>query len=61
MPYRQALFQTVLRAKELGIEYLNLGFTADLEKKRLGAKAYQTNIGDGISSCRKARENSISP
>jgi len=37
MPYRQALYQSILRAKKLGVKNLHLGFTADMEKKRLGA------------------------
>jgi len=42
MPYRQALYQSVLRAKELGVERLHMGYTADMEKKRLGAVSKQT-------------------
>lgn len=42
MPYRQALYQTMLRAKQLGIKQLHLGYTADMEKKRLGATPKQT-------------------
>ncbi len=42
MPYRQALYQTILRAKELGVKNLHLGYTADLEKKRLGASSKNT-------------------
>jgi len=42
MPYRQALFQTILRAKELSSKNLHLGYTADLEKRRLGATSKQT-------------------
>ncbi len=42
MPYRQALYQSILRAKKLGVKKLHLGFTADMEKKRLGAVPYQT-------------------
>ena len=42
MPYRQALYQSILRAKKLGVEKLHLGYTADLEKKRLGAIPKQT-------------------
>src|SRR5690606_32931453 len=37
--YRQALYQTILRAKKLGMQSLRLGFTADFEKTRLGATA----------------------
>ncbi len=43
MPYRQALYQSILRAKELGMDKLNLGFTADLEKKRLGSISNATH------------------
>jgi 7-keto-8-aminopelargonate synthetase-like enzyme len=43
MPYRQALYQTILRAKSLGVEKLHLGFTADMEKKRLGAGAVRAH------------------
>ena len=35
--YRQALYQVVLRAKILGKKRVNLGFSADIEKKKLGA------------------------
>jgi len=42
MPYRQALYQTILRAKQLGVENLHLGYTADMEKKRLGATGKET-------------------
>ena len=37
MCYRQALYQSLLRAKELGVKQMHLGFTADLEKRRIGA------------------------
>ena len=36
--YKQILYQTVLRAKNLGCEKLDLAFTAELEKKKLGAQ-----------------------
>ena len=36
--YKQILFQTVLRAKKLGCKKLDLAFTAELEKKKLGAQ-----------------------
>jgi 7-keto-8-aminopelargonate synthetase-like enzyme/predicted N-acyltransferase len=43
MPYRQALYQSLLRARKLGMNQLNFGFTADLEKRRLGAKPIKTH------------------
>ena len=36
--YKQILFQTVIRAKNLGCKKLDLGFSAELEKKKLGAQ-----------------------
>ena len=36
--YKQILFQTMLRAKHLGCKKLDLAFTAELEKKKLGAQ-----------------------
>ena len=36
--YKQILFQTVIRAKNLGCKKLDLAFTAELEKKKLGAQ-----------------------
>ena len=36
--YKQILFQTLLRAKELNCKKLDLAFTAELEKKKLGAR-----------------------
>ena len=39
MCYRQAIYQSLLRAKQLDACRLNLGFTADLEKRRIGATA----------------------
>ena len=39
--YRQALYQTILRAKAIGAERINLGLTADFEKRRLGASSTQ--------------------
>jgi 7-keto-8-aminopelargonate synthetase-like enzyme/predicted N-acyltransferase len=35
--YRQALFQLVLRGKELGCTQVNLGFSASVEKKKVNA------------------------
>lgn len=40
--YRQALYQVVLRAKQLGKRRILLGFSASIEKKKLGAKAVQS-------------------
>ena len=37
--YRQALYQIALRAATLGMERLNLGFSAGVEKKKVGANA----------------------
>ncbi|MDN3669764.1 aminotransferase class I/II-fold pyridoxal phosphate-dependent enzyme [Echinicola jeungdonensis] len=36
--YKQILYQTVQRAKQLGCQKLDLAFTAELEKKKLGAR-----------------------
>ncbi|MFK7796400.1 MAG: GNAT family N-acetyltransferase, partial [Aureispira sp.] len=36
--YKQILYKTLLRAKELDCNKLDLAFTAELEKKKLGAK-----------------------
>lgn len=38
--YRQALYQIVKRANELGYEKANFGISATLEKKRVGARPY---------------------
>src|SRR6185312_6263419 len=35
--YRQLLWRTILRAKELGLKFLDLGMDAEVEKTRLGA------------------------
>lgn len=35
--YKQILYRTVVRARELGASYLQLGFTAGLEKRKVGA------------------------
>ncbi len=40
--YRQALFQIIKRANELGCTNINMGFTASLEKRRLGAESQKT-------------------
>ncbi|TPE44335.1 bifunctional aminotransferase class I/II-fold pyridoxal phosphate-dependent enzyme/GNAT family N-acetyltransferase [Pontibacter mangrovi] len=38
--YRRALFQVVQRANELGCEKVNMGISATLEKKRVGARPH---------------------
>lgn len=40
--YRQALYQILKRANELGCRSVNYGFTASLEKRRLGAESHKT-------------------
>jgi 7-keto-8-aminopelargonate synthetase-like enzyme/predicted N-acyltransferase len=40
--YRQALYQVVLRAKKLGKEKIMFGFSATVEKKKVGAKVVPT-------------------
>lgn len=40
--YKQILFQTVERAHALGARQLDLGFTASLEKRKLGARPHAT-------------------
>jgi 7-keto-8-aminopelargonate synthetase-like enzyme len=40
--YRQALYQIIKRANFLNCKSLNLGFTASLEKRRLGAESFKT-------------------
>ena len=37
--YRQAIFQAVKRANQLGLETVFMGFTADIEKRNFGAEA----------------------
>lgn len=36
--YKQMLYQTLLRAKEIGCKKVDLAFTAELEKKKIGAR-----------------------
>ncbi len=36
-PYRQAMFQTLMRAKEIGKEVVYLGYSASFEKRKVGA------------------------
>ncbi len=40
--YRQALYQLVMRAKMLGKKKVHLGFSATVEKKKLGAAIFPT-------------------
>ena len=40
--YKQALYQTVQRANQLGASRLDLAFTAELVKKKVGAQAQST-------------------
>ena len=40
--YRQALYQILKRANALNCIVVNYGFTASLEKRRLGAEAHTT-------------------
>lgn len=37
--YRQALYRLVMRAKELGMEKIHFGFSAGIEKRKVGARA----------------------
>ncbi|MDX1760726.1 MAG: aminotransferase class I/II-fold pyridoxal phosphate-dependent enzyme [Christiangramia sp.] len=39
--YRQLLYQTILRAKELGSYRIDFGLTAGFEKRKLGAKVHE--------------------
>ncbi|MCB0430057.1 MAG: aminotransferase class I/II-fold pyridoxal phosphate-dependent enzyme [Flavobacteriales bacterium] len=39
--YRQMLYQVIKRAGELGMQQVRFGFTADIEKRKLGAQAWQ--------------------
>jgi hypothetical protein len=36
--YKQSLFQMVKRGRDLNLPQINLGFSADLEKRKVGAK-----------------------
>lgn len=38
--YKQALYQTVMRAHQRGCQWLDLAYTAELEKKKVGARPY---------------------
>lgn len=40
--YRQALYQVVMRAKQLGKDKIMFGFSASIEKKKVGAKVVPT-------------------
>lgn len=37
--YRQAIYQLIKRANSLGMEQINMGFTADIEKQNFGAES----------------------
>jgi len=39
--YRQLLFQTILRANELGNKRIDFGLTAGFEKRKVGAKVIE--------------------
>lgn len=39
--YRQAVYQTIMHTTNTKSKTINLGFSADIEKKRLGAKAFE--------------------
>ncbi len=41
-PYRQVLYKTVLRARELGMKHIHLGFSAGTEKRKVGAGPQQS-------------------
>lgn len=41
--YKQCLYRLVMRAKELGCETVHLGFSANTEKRKIGAKQVQTH------------------
>lgn len=40
--YKQALYQMVMRGKKLGKKTIKLGFSANFEKKKVGASSHQT-------------------
>ncbi len=40
--YKQALYQLIIRARELGKKAVNLGFSASIEKQKYGAKVIDT-------------------
>lgn len=42
--YRQTVFQSIKRAKEIGYNEVRLGFTAGIEKKNFGAKGHKSVI-----------------
>ena len=39
--YRQLLYHTILRAKELGMKRIDFGMTAGFEKRKLGAEVVE--------------------
>lgn len=55
--YKQILFQTVLRAKYLGCKKLDLAFTAELEKKKIGAQT--VNVFAYVQSSEHLNESII--
>ena len=38
--YRQSIYQVILRAKQLGMKKVRLGFSATVEKRKFGAKVF---------------------
>ena len=38
--YRQALYQLIMRAKQLNLDKIKLGFSASIEKRKFGAQSY---------------------
>ena len=42
--YKQILYKTVMRAKEVGCKTIDLAFTAELEKKKIGARPHRVCI-----------------
>lgn len=55
--YKQILFQTVLRAKRLGCKKLDVAFTAELEKKKIGAQT--VNVFAYVQSSEHLNESII--
>ncbi len=47
--YRQTLYQTMLKASVLGCKQLHFGFTASIEKKKLGAKQVKLHSYSQVS------------
>lgn len=40
--YKQALYQSIMRCKEKGLQQINLGFSASFEKRKVGAEVLPT-------------------